>query len=48
MVEVMYISLLVPVVGVEPTLLTEPDFESDASANSAILAKIKNGGGKRI
>ncbi len=29
----------IPIVGVEPTLLTEPDFESGASANSAISAR---------
>ncbi len=30
--------LVVRAVGVEPTLLTEPDFESGASANSATPA----------
>ena len=32
---------MIPVVGVEPTLLTEHDFESCASANSATPAYIK-------
>ena len=32
-------NLKIPVVGVEPTLLTEHDFESCASANSATPAK---------
>gem|GEM_PF-6454420 len=31
--------ILVPRVGVEPTLPKEPDFESSASANSAIWAQ---------
>ncbi len=31
---------MVPVVGVEPTLLTERDFESRASANSATPAAL--------
>jgi hypothetical protein len=34
-------NLKIPVVGVEPTLLTEHDFESCASANSATPAKKK-------
>ncbi len=38
--------LEIPVVGVEPTLLTEHDFESCASANSATPAYY--GGGNRI
>ncbi len=33
-----YTRKMVPVVGVEPTLLTEHDFESCASANSATPA----------
>ena len=37
---------LIPVVGVEPTLQKEHDFESCASANSATPAKY--GGGNRI
>jgi hypothetical protein len=32
---------MVPGVGVEPTLLSEPDFESGASANSATRAHVK-------
>ena len=32
---------LVPGVGVEPTLLAEPDFESGASANSATRARVR-------
>ena len=32
---------LIPVVGVEPTLLTEHDFESCASANSATPASLQ-------
>lgn len=32
---------MVPVVGVEPTLLTERDFESRASANSATPAALR-------
>jgi hypothetical protein len=32
---------MVPGVGVEPTLLSEPDFESGASANSATRARLK-------
>jgi hypothetical protein len=39
--------LSIPVVGVEPTLLKEHDFESCASANSATPAN-SNGGGNRI
>ena len=34
-------NLTILVVGVEPTLLTEPDFESGASANSAIPANLE-------
>ena len=34
---------MVPRVGVEPTLPKEPDFESSASANSAIWALLKLG-----
>ncbi len=34
-------SVIIPVVGVEPTLPKEHDFESCASANSATLAKLK-------
>ena len=33
---------MVPMVGVEPTLLTEHDFESCASANSATSACVNN------
>ncbi len=34
-----YVRKTIPVVGVEPTLLTEHDFESCASANSATPAQ---------
>ena len=43
----LFFDYIVPVVGVEPTLLTEHDFESCASANSATPANYY-GGGNRI
>ena len=36
---------LVPLAGIEPALLAESDFESDASTSSAIGARAKADGG---
>ena len=40
----LFVSLMVPRVGIEPTLPKEPDFESGASTNSATPACHQRGG----